>query len=234
MICRTFGPREHACPHPLAGTPGGSRAHRPRGGRDRAPGSAEHGRLFWAQAWSIVERHPELVPMRSRGTNAVLAATDGTVHWWSAHVCAYPRGPSPRLGHRTRVCREYGRRHLRAAVHRTGADSETGGRAASRNGRHKADRPIVRSCGIAPPQQADIRTTTRLLRRGAFAAPGHDRGAHRHDDQHRRGGRHRRKSTGLLQPYDPATVSSVPIRVSRHVHRFHRRHESQICHGLPR
>ncbi|MGW6374512.1 hypothetical protein ACWFRB_00430 [Rhodococcus sp. NPDC055112] len=44
----------------------------------------------WAPAWSIVERHPELVPLWSSGTNAVLAATDGTVHWWSAE---YPDKP---------------------------------------------------------------------------------------------------------------------------------------------
>lgn len=38
----------------------------------------------WAPAWSIVERHPELVPLWGSGATAVLAAPDGTVHWWSA------------------------------------------------------------------------------------------------------------------------------------------------------
>ncbi|MCZ4557793.1 hypothetical protein O4215_19705 [Rhodococcus maanshanensis] len=45
---------------------------------------------MWAPAWSVVERHPELVPLWSSGATAVFAAPDGTVQWWGAE---YPEEP---------------------------------------------------------------------------------------------------------------------------------------------
>ncbi|GAB2660486.1 hypothetical protein GCM10027068_45680 [Prescottella soli] len=49
----------------------------------------------WAPAWSIVERHPDLVPLWSSGTTSVLAAADGAVHRWSAEHSGEPLNSYP-------------------------------------------------------------------------------------------------------------------------------------------
>lgn len=61
------------------------------GGETVHPALQDQADSVWPSALSIFERHPELVLLWSSGTNAVLAATDGTVHWWSAERRAHRR-----------------------------------------------------------------------------------------------------------------------------------------------
>ncbi|WFR71743.1 hypothetical protein P9209_23775 [Prescottella defluvii] len=57
----------------------------------------------WAPAWSIVERHPDLVPLWSSGTTSVLAAPDGTVQRWSAEYAGEPLSSYPDFATAVRV-----------------------------------------------------------------------------------------------------------------------------------
>ena len=54
------------------------------GGATVHPVLRNHADSVWAPAWSIVEQQPDLVPLWSSGTTAVLAAPGGTVYRWSA------------------------------------------------------------------------------------------------------------------------------------------------------
>lgn len=67
------------------------------GGGAVHPLLAGHADSVWAPAWSIVEAHPDLVPLWSAGTVAVLAAPNGTVYRWSAELPAEPSTVYPDL-----------------------------------------------------------------------------------------------------------------------------------------
>ncbi|WP_280760907.1 hypothetical protein [Prescottella agglutinans] len=57
----------------------------------------------WAPAWSIVERHPDLVPLWTSGATTLLAALDGTVQRWSAEYTGEPLSSYPDFATAVRV-----------------------------------------------------------------------------------------------------------------------------------
>ncbi|MFE4502394.1 hypothetical protein ACFRFQ_21295 [Rhodococcus sp. NPDC056743] len=83
-------PQEHAASIRSLGLPEAVVRIALEGGESVHPVLKNHADSVWAPAWSIVERHPELVPLWSSGTNAMLAATRGSVQWWSAE---HPNAP---------------------------------------------------------------------------------------------------------------------------------------------